>query len=115
MGSSRRLTPGQLTDSGYGEVLNVGVLNGGIQPGGTVNRCHAFGRGIGLLATLISMARLATGLVAVGGKGFTTHAGRPNQPHRQVQGVACAVACNSRGNGRHHIERLGWHRTNLNL
>ena len=36
MGSSRRLTPGQLTDS-VTEVLNVGVLNGGIQPGGIVN------------------------------------------------------------------------------
>ena len=36
MGSSRRLTPGRLTDA-VTEVLNIGVLNGGIQPGGTVN------------------------------------------------------------------------------
>ena len=36
LGSSRRLTPGQLTDA-VTAVLNVGVLNGGIQPGGTVN------------------------------------------------------------------------------
>ena len=46
LGSSRRLTPGQLTDA-VTAVLNVGVLNGGIQPGGTVNACYAFGRGIG--------------------------------------------------------------------
>ena len=36
MGSSRRLTPGHLTDA-VSQILNVGVLNGGIQPGGTLN------------------------------------------------------------------------------